>query len=131
MTELDIHLALCRYIKIKDGKALFSTNYAAGLKLTPRQASIQSKLQSHRGAPDLMIYEPRGKYVGLAIELKRDGVKIAKKDGSPASQHIKEQNEYLEALRKRRWKCFFCIGYTDAIKTIDEYLGIDTLKVEF
>lgn len=130
-SELDIHIAVCLYIKRLDDNILFSTNYASGLKLTARQASIQSKLQSSRGAPDLMVYEPRGEYVGLAIELKKDGVKLTKKNGLPASDHIKEQDEYLEALRERGWRCFFCVGYNDAIATIDEYLGIDTLKVEF
>lgn len=130
MTELDIHLALCRYIKIKDSKVLFSTNYAAGLKLTARQASIQSKLQSHRGAPDLIIYEPRRGYVGLAIELKRENTRLIKKDGSPASEHIKEQDEYLEELRQRGWEACFCIGLDDAINTVNEYMSWSD-KVEF
>lgn len=129
--ELIIQVRVCDYIRVMHCGVLFSSNYGSGIKLTIRQASIQKRLQSNRGAPDLIIYEPRGEYVGLAIELKREGVKIAKKDGSAVSTHVQEQNDYLEALRKRGWKCFFCIGYTDAIKTIDEYLGIDTLKVEF
>lgn len=130
-TEEQIAIAITNHYLITAPDILMAWDFGSGTRLSITQAKRQKALNPRRGAPDLMIYEPRGEYVGLAIELKREGVKIAKKDGSPASQHIKEQNEYLEALRKRRWKCFFCIGYDDAIKTIDEYLGVDTLKVEF
>lgn len=130
-SEEQIAIAITRHYQITAPNILMHWDFGSGTKLSISQAKRQKALNPRRGHPDLMIYEPSGEYVGLAIELKREGVKIAKKDGSPASQHIKEQNEYLEALRKRRWRCFFTIGYDDAIKTIDEYLGIDTLKVEF
>ena len=131
MTEEQIAIAITVHYKLTAPDILMAWDFGSGTRLSITQAKRQKALNPRRGHPDLMIYEPRGEYVGLAIELKREGVKIAKKDGSPASKHIKEQDEYLEALRERGWKCFFCVGYNDAIATIDEYLGIDTLKVEF
>jgi len=130
-SEEQIAIAITRHYQITAPNILMHWDFGSGTKLSISQAKRQKALNPRRGNPDLMIYEPKGGYVGLAIELKREGVKIAKKDGSAVSTHVQEQNDYLEALRKRGWKCFFCIGYTDAIKTIDEYLGIDTLKVEF
>jgi hypothetical protein len=130
-SEEQIAIAITNHYLVTAPDILIHHDFGSGTKLSISQAKRQKALNPRRGHPDLMIYEPRGKYVGLAIELKRDGVKIAKKDGSPVSQHIKEQNDYLEALHKRGWRAFFCIGYDDAVKTIDNYLGIDTLKVEF
>lgn len=130
-SEEQIAIAITSHYLLTAPDILMHHDFGSGTKLSISQAKRQKVLNPRRGHPDLIIYEPRGKYVGLAIELKREGVKIAKKDGSAVSTHVQEQNDYLEALRKRGWKCFFCIGYTDAIKTIDEYLGIDTLKVEF
>ncbi len=130
-SEEQIAIAITNHYLVTAPDILIHHDFGSGTKLSISQAKRQKALNPRRGHPDIVIYEPRGEYVGLAIELKKDGVKLTKKNGLPASDHIKEQDEYLEALRERRWKCFFCVGYNDAIATIDEYLGIDTLKVEF
>jgi hypothetical protein len=130
-SEEQIAIAITNHYLVTAPDILMHHDFGSGTKLSISQAKRQKALNPRRGHPDIVIYEPRGEYVGLAIELKKDGVKLTKKNGLPASDHIKEQDEYLEALRERGWRCFFCVGYNDAIATIDEYLGIDTLKVEF
>lgn len=131
MTEKDLQIQVCSYIRYKYPAVRFSSNYGAGIKLTIHQASIQRKQQSHSGYPDLFVIYNNGKYNGLFIELKKDGVRLTKKDGSPASEHLARQDEYLEYLRSQGFYAVFCIGYNDTITTIDEYLGINTTKVEF
>ena len=65
------------------------------------------------GFPDLFIYEPKGEYSGLAIELK---VK-----GNYASPN---QKKVLSILSERGYLSELCTGFDDAIKVIDEYMGL-------
>ena len=104
------------------------------------QAVKQKRLQGGRRAwPDLFIAEPRrnkinGKqYHGAFLELKRDGVKVFKKDGElVANSHIREQAAVLDELRKCGYKAEFACGYDEAKKIIDEYLGgPEVEEVEF
>ena len=132
MTESELHIQVCNYVRFRNPKIRFSSNYGSGMKLTIRQASIQRLQQSNAGYPDLFIIYNNGKYSGLFIELKKNGTKIYKKDGVTfKSDHLERQNGYIQYLNKQGFFACFCIGYDDAVKTIDDYLGIDTLKVEF
>lgn len=60
---------------------------------------------------------------GLFIELKKDGTRLKKKNGEWATEHIAEQAEVLEELRKRRYCAEFAVGFDEAKRIIDEYLG--------
>lgn len=62
-------------------------------------------------------------YYGLFIELKREGTRIFKKDGTLVSDsHIREQYDMLEQLRKRGYAAEFAIGFEGAKKLIDDYM---------
>lgn len=63
------------------------------------------------------------KYAGLMIELKKDGVRLKKKSGEWASEHIAEQASVLKCLQDKGYKADFAIGYDQAIQKIDEYLN--------
>jgi len=61
---------------------------------------------------------------GLFIEIKKAGTRIFKKDGTlVADQHIREQFDVLEQLRKRGYMAEFACGFDEAKKIIDGYLG--------
>lgn len=60
---------------------------------------------------------------GLFIELKREGTRLKKKNGDWASDHIAEQAETLEMLRKRGYCAEFAVGFDEAKRIIDDYLG--------
>jgi hypothetical protein len=66
-----------------------------------------------KGFPDLFIYEPRGAFYGLAIEMKKE-------KGGAASP---EQKRWLEQLRNRGYASYICKGKDEAIKIIDEYFN--------
>ena len=89
------------------------------------------------GFPDLIVYQRShpdfGDYFGLALETKRDGVKVRKADGSLLSdQHIQEQAAYLQKLSGKGYYAAFGIGARDCIKLIDEYLsGTSNVPIEF
>lgn len=60
---------------------------------------------------------------GLYIELKKEGTRLKKKNGDWATEHIAEQAEVLEGLRDRGYCAEFAVGFDEAVKIIDEYLG--------
>lgn len=64
------------------------------------------------GFPDLFIYEPKGLFHGLAIELKVKG-----NYASP------QQKEVLAKLQSKGYRTEVCTGFEEAIKVIDEYLN--------
>jgi hypothetical protein len=59
---------------------------------------------------------------GLMIELKKQGTRLKKKDGTWASEHLAEQNEVLNALQKKGYAAYFAVGFEEAKQIIDDYL---------
>lgn len=124
MQEHDLYAMLADYLRYNHKSIIWRFDLAADLKLTIGQARKHKRLQQHRGYPDLFIAEPRGKYHGAYIELKKAGTRIYKKDGTlVADQHIREQFDVLEQLRKRGYVAEFACGFDEAKKIIDGYLG--------
>lgn len=104
--------------------ALFHSDFGSGVKLTPGQAVRQKRQNGGRRAwPDMFIAESDGKHHGLFIELKRDGVRLKKRNGEWATEHIAEQAEVLDQLRSRGYRAEFAVGFDEAKAIIDEYLG--------
>lgn len=63
------------------------------------------------------------KKAGLMIELKKEGTRIFKKDGTLVSDtHIREQFDMLEQLRARGYAAEFGIGFDATKKLIDDYM---------
>lgn len=108
-TEKVEHLMTARYLFLKglcfnhspnEGKR--EVQYAAQLKAMGMRA----------GFPDFFIYEPRGNYHGLAIELKRvKGGKVSE-----------AQKQCLKELSERGYKAVVCRGFEEAKNTIDSYI---------
>ena len=119
---------------------IYRFDIAADLKLTMGQAAKHKRLHPERGYPDLFIAKPKeikvktalgGGYSlveakplgGLYVEIKKDGEKLTKKDGSWRTPHIAEQAEMLEKLRQAGYKAEFGVGYESTVKIIRDYLG--------
>lgn len=73
---------------------------------------------------------------GLFLELKKEGTRLKRKRKIPnegimdcgsveewATEHIAEQAKVLESLRQRGYCAEFAVGFEEAKKIIDEYLG--------
>ncbi len=67
-----------------------------------------------KGVPDNFIAEPRGKYHGLYIELKRSKKSLSRK--SP------EQRAWIESLNEKGYKAVFCYGAEEAKRVVLEYI---------
>ena len=143
--EETLHLRVCDYLRKNYPDVLFRTDFSSGMKMSPWQAAKHKKFQKSRAWPDLFIAESgvvkfkEGPLIvnlrknGMFLELKADGVKLYKKDGTlRKNKHIEEQAEMLEKLRNGNYYAEFAIGYKDAIEQIHEYLGKPKhKKVEF
>ena len=121
MKEENLHLAVCNYIRMQYPNVLFNSDMS-GVKLTMGQAIKAKRLRSCKGFPDLVIYEPRGNYHALFLELKREGEKILNKKGDLKTDHLKEQDEVISKLCVKGYLACFAIGFDEAKRIIDMYL---------
>lgn len=125
--EENLQLAICNYLKLKYPHVIFTCDLSSGMKLPIWIAAKNKKMRSSRALPDLFIAKPRyfsgGTHNhGLFIELKKTGVKLHKKDGSPIDAHVGEQIVILSMLQNLGYKACFGIGFDNTIKIIDDYL---------
>jgi len=75
------------------------------------EASKLKAMGTKKGVPDILIFEPKGIYNGMAIELKVGKNKI--------SEH---QKYWLEELASRGWCCVICYDLEEVVKKIDNFL---------
>jgi hypothetical protein len=90
------------------------TASAGGMRTGIRTAMKMKAAGYVAGCPDLLIFEPRGRYHGLAIELKAD-------KGRPDSDG--NQKRFIDALCQRKYYADFCYGVEHAKKSIMAYLN--------
>ena len=122
LKEENLHLAVCNYLRMQYPDVLFNSDMS-GVKLTMGQAIKAKRLRSCKGFPDLVIYEPRGNFKALFLELKREGEVLLKKNGDFKSEHLKEQAEVMQKLIEKGYYCVFAIGFDNAKYWIDIYLS--------
>jgi hypothetical protein len=122
MTEKILHRQVCTYLKLQYPSIIFNSDLSGATKLTINQATQMKALRSSKGFPDIVIYEPRGIYHGLFIELKKEGTKLFNKKYEPATDHLKEQFDMMNKLSAKGYSCHFAIGFESAKKILDEYL---------
>jgi len=120
--ETRLAIALANYINMQYPCCVYHFDLA-GMNLSRANALTQARLNHRRGFPDLLIFNEAHGYNGLAIELKAEGTRLTKKDGSWASEHIKEQSEYLDTFSGIQWVAKFCIGFDSAKQLIDWYMA--------
>ncbi len=141
MSESDLQTQVADYLRLQYPDVLFHSDFGSGAKLTPGQAMKQKRQNGGRRAwPDMFIAATQKKILevkgngtiekiefsclgGLYLELKKEGTRLKKKNGEWATPHIAEQAEVLESLRQRGYCAEFAVGFEEAKRLIDEYLG--------
>ena len=81
-----------------------------------RHKAVAAKLKAEGvkpGVPDWVWPEPRGGFIGLAIEFKHG-------DGNPT----KEQRERIDRLQDRGWCVVVCWSWAAAFRTVKGYAGM-------
>jgi len=121
--EDSLQMAVCNYIRYQYPGVLFNSDMS-GLNLTIGQAIRAKKMRSESGFPDIVIYERKGCYSGLFMELKtdspflKDGITLSKND------HLQQQQSIMDKLKKQGFYARFVIGFDDAKKCIDAYMEL-------
>jgi len=110
--EHDIQVRLIDLLKSIEPKPLYSAT-VGGVRLAMHTAKKMKQAGYSKGIPDLLIFEPKGMYVGLAIE-----VKTLKGRPSP------EQRAWIRDLNSRGWRAEICKGYESCASLIKEYFEI-------
>lgn len=113
LNERSNQIDVVRWLRWRRVLFLGTLNGEVGLGADPYKAIGQAKsVGLEKGAPDLLILEPRGGYHGLAIELKhpRGGVM----DDA--------QRLWLRALRERGYLAVCECGSVAAVAVIKKYL---------
>lgn len=151
MTEADLQAQVADYLCLQYPDVIFHSDFGSGVKLTPGQAMKQKRQNGgQRAWPDMFIAEPRhyfyqtavnggaieadGYHYGLFLELKKEGEKLhpgprakkrfKSKDGKEyKNEHLMEQADVLCNLRQRGYCAEFAIGFDEAKRIIDRYLG--------
>lgn len=132
-TEADLQIQVADYLRLQYPDVVFHSDFGSGIKLSMRQAARQKRMNGGwRAFPDMFIAKPilgfdKDKQPfykhGLFIELKREGTRILKRDGSyVADKHIREQAQMLEHLCRLGYVACFAVGFDQAKQIIDNYL---------
>nr|WP_287960994.1 VRR-NUC domain-containing protein [Caldilinea sp.] len=117
-TEHEEAVALAAWIRAQEGRypqLRYMTHHEAG---GHRHGAVAARIRAEGqrpGVPDYMLYWSNGRYVGLAIELKR-----ADRSNHPTA----EQRAWLDWLAGQGWRCEVAYGVEEAIRVIEEYLGV-------
>lgn len=134
MKEIELQTQVADYLRLRYPDVIFHSDFGSGIKLTMAQAVKQKRLNGGRRSwPDMFIAKPKlgvdrdGQHFyqhGLFLELKREGTRILKRDGTPvADEHIREQMKMLQNLYRLGYRAEFAVGFDQAKQIIDEYLS--------
>ena len=110
MKEYQLQKAVCKYLDLQN--VLYCGSMGGQYQVHFSQRIKAKKSGYKKGFPDLFIYEPRGSYHGLAIELKTGYNKASK-----------PQLYWQKELIKRGYKAEICTGIDEALDTIYTYLN--------
>jgi len=122
--EENIHNAVCDYIRLQYPRVVFTSD-GSGVRTAMRTAITMKRQRSADKIPDLLIFEPRGKYKGLFIEIKVDRSKVFKKNGEfKKDDHVMAQYQTLCKLDARGYFATFGFGSEHCISIIDDYMNL-------
>tara|TARA_R110000824_G_scaffold15839_1_gene66452 strand:+ start:3988 stop:4362 length:375 start_codon:yes stop_codon:yes gene_type:complete len=110
--EERVQKAVVTYIKLAYPNSLYCASLG-GIRTSFKQA-VKAKATGYvKGFPDLAVYEPRGKYYGLFLEIKSDKKKYA----------TKEQRQWIEDLNKRGYYACVAKGFDATKEIVDNYFA--------
>ena len=112
MSEDRLQTEVVKYIRYQYPKALFCGS-AGGVYTGISQARKMVRNGYIKGFPDLLIYEAKGAYHGLAIEIK-----------TIKGRATKEQKKWITDLQERGWRAEVCKGLPAILKLIDMYMNL-------
>ena len=112
MSEDKIQEEIVKYILYKYPKTLLSATLG-GIRTSYKQAVKAKRTGYKKGQPDLFIYEAKGIYHGLALEIKTN-------KGYPTV----EQKKWIKDLQERGWMAEVCKGLPSCLDVVDRYMNL-------
>jgi hypothetical protein len=109
MKEYQLQKAVCKYLDLQN--VLYCGSMGGQYQVHFSQRIKAKKSGYKKGFPDLFIYEPRGEYHGLAIELKVG-----------YNKPTLEQLTWLNKLTERGYLAMSSNGLDQTIEIIETYL---------
>ena len=110
--EYHIQVAVALWIRSEYPDALWTAS-AGGMRTSIGTAGKMKRMGYRAGCPDLMIFEQRGGFAGLFIELKSETGKLDSEG---------KQKRFLDALNDRGYHATVCYGYVETVQTIKNYM---------
>ena len=121
--ESDIYISISKLMALQHPNIVYRFDFAAGMKMTIGQGRLHKSMNGFVGYPDLFIAYPNGKYAGLYLEIKLEGKKVFKKDGSLLmDEHLERQQKILKMLSAAGYYATFAIGIHESLFIIDKYI---------
>jgi hypothetical protein len=108
--EHEMQVQIVNYLKSHPSHPLFTAT-VGGVRLAAHTAMKMRAAGYSKGTPDLLIFEPRGQYHGLALEVKTE-------KGRPSE----EQKKWIADLNERGYCAKITRGYKETVETIKNYL---------
>jgi hypothetical protein len=120
--EYELQKAVCQYLELQYPDVLFLSDTGSGIKLTMPQAIRNKQIQKKTfKMPDLVVFEPRGGWHGLFLELK--AVSPYRADNTLKNDsHILAQYESMTRLSLKQYYAEFVWTFDQAKQLIDWYL---------
>tara|TARA_R110002020_G_C15802489_1_gene731302 strand:+ start:105 stop:443 length:339 start_codon:yes stop_codon:yes gene_type:complete len=112
MKEYQLQKALIKWINLKYPKLLYCAS-AGGMRTSFTQAKRMKATGYVKGFPDLFVYESKGNFHGLAIEIK-----ILK--GRPSISQL----EWIDKLEQRGYYAKVCKGFEQCKSIIELYMKL-------
>ena len=109
--EHDIQVIIVDHLEAMEPAPLFSAT-VGGVRVAMHTALRMKQAGYKKGIPDLLIFEPRNGYVGLALEVK-----------TPTGRASEHQKDWQIKLQERGWRAEICKGLNACIECIDDYFG--------
>lgn len=108
-TEANMQITVATYLNALGVLWMHAPNE---IKAKPMYMAKRKAMGVKPGVPDILIFEPRGKHVGLAIELKV-GYNLP-------SEH---QQQWFDDLEARGWAVYWSRSLDEVLHIIDNYLN--------
>lgn len=110
--EANIQEAVINYINAQYPRLLYCAS-AGGVRTSIKQAIRMKRTGYVKGFPDIFIYNAKGPYFGLAIEMK-----------TAKGVMSQSQKEWQQKLIDNGYHAVTCKSFDEAKQVIDDYLQL-------
>lgn len=110
MSEYAMQCEVAAYLR---EKRLLFTSTAGGIAHKKHQLIRMTRSGYEKGVPDLAVFEARGSYHGLFIEMK-----------TPVGRLSPYQRAYIKRLNENGFMATTCFSVTHAKDVIDQYVAL-------